>query len=104
MVDRIFRSALHCPVQRGSGDGGHHESTTVDAGLDLRSFFIVVPGGNLQGFQLMVWGEELHGLLECSKPGLAALLMDLAIAAKRRLRVVESFEGRAGCRATCGLR
>ncbi len=85
--------SVHLPLQRVSRYRTGERQTVVDAGLDLRSLFVIVPGNKLQVGQLLARVIKTIDLAKCLKPGLAALLAHNAVASPGGQSVVKSFVG-----------
>src|SRR5262249_13823772 len=69
--------------------------TVLDAHLDRGAFFVVVPGHELERFQLPAGRIVTGDIGEGAEPGLAAVLVNNAVHAPRRDAVVESLLRRA---------
>src|SRR5262249_51498682 len=65
----------------------------VDAGLKLRTFFVVVPRHHLDAERLGRGGVVLAYLGHALQEGLPALLRDQTVGAPKRQRIVEALVG-----------
>src|SRR5262249_39115163 len=70
-----------------------HKSASVNPALDLRTFFVVIPGNDLQSLELVAGRKKLAGLVEGRKPSLPALVVNLAVAAELGEGIVKSLVG-----------
>jgi hypothetical protein len=73
MINRAFAS-LYVPAQRITGNRGCERQAIVNASFDLCSFFVVVPGHELQGGQLAARVVKRVDFRERPQPCLSALL------------------------------
>jgi hypothetical protein len=77
-VDRVIVDCVliagNAPLQGISGNGRGKRQTIVDAGFDLGGFFIIIPGHQLQIWQLTARIVKAINFGESLQPGLAALL------------------------------
>src|SRR6266568_1174350 len=98
VVNRVL-VAIDAPIDGAAGLRGDQVNAVVDASLDGRAFFVVVPGCDLQGGQLFAAGIEFSDFTETLQPGLSAVLVNYAIRAPCGQGIVEAFEGSAHCQA-----
>src|SRR6266404_9435205 len=94
VVNRVL-VAIDAPIDGAAGLRGDQVNAVVDASLDGRTFFVVVPGCNLEGGQLFAAGIEFSDFTETLQPGLSAVLVNHAIRAPSGQRIVETFESGA---------
>ena len=92
MIDRVF-VGIHVPLQRTTGYACRHGEAVVDAGFNLRSFFVIIPRHQLQGIELVSGVVEAVNFFKGLQPGVAAALGDDAILSPRSERVIETFVG-----------
>jgi len=92
VIDRVF-VGIHVPLQRTAGHACRHGETVVDAGFNLRSFFVIIPRHQLQGIELVSGVVEAVNFFKGLQPGVAAALGDDAILSPRSERVIETFVG-----------
>lgn len=90
MIDSVFVS-FDAPLQRVAGYRCGDAEAIADARLNLGSFFVVVPGDQLHGLELLPGVVQTVCVRKGLQPGLSALLSHNAVRAPRRERVVETF-------------
>ena len=83
------------PLQGTAGHVCGYRKAVVDPGLDLGSFFVVIPRHQLHTTKLVGGVVEAVDFVKGLQPGVAALLGDNAILSPRRQSVVETFIGRS---------
>ena len=98
--------ALDAPAQRVAGGRRCNGQTVVNAGFDLGSFFVVVPGHQLKSGQLLARVVELVDLRKRLQPGLPALLPHDAVGSPGCKSVIKALVGgsdgfRIGLGETC---
>lgn len=71
--------SIDCPLQRIARCRRRNREAVVDAGLDLRRFFVIIPGHELQGGQLVPCVVETVDFRKCLQPRLPALLSHDAV-------------------------
>ena len=92
MVD-CAQISLDRPLQRSARHGSRKGEAIINSGLNLRSFFVVVPSHELQCGQLFPRVVEVVDFRKCLQPGLAALLSHDPARTPGRQGIVESFVG-----------
>jgi hypothetical protein len=78
VIDRVLVSG-DAPPHDGSGKVGRYGDAVIDTRLDLSALFVVVPGDELDGIELLAGVVEVVDLGEGLKPRLTTLLAGDAI-------------------------
>ena len=94
MINRALRAARYCPVQGCARECRRQVHAVINAALNCAPFFIIIPGYDLQGGQLIARRIELADIAEGIKPGLATALRNLPIGAPAGDGIVKAFVDR----------